>query len=153
VRISATLEYGLQATLEIAANTEKGTRTTAEQISRIHQIPLKFLESILTQLRDEGVLTSQRGPKGGYLLDVDPKNYSIAELFRALEGPLAAVRDKAPETTKYKGSAKNLTSVWVASRAALRGVLEHMTIEDVLDNRFEPAVNSLLNKKDSWKRR
>ena len=153
MKISATLEYGLVAVLDVTKSSSAGKRITAEQIARNHQIPLKFLESILAQLRAKRVISSQRGPNGGYLLLVDPRTYTVADLFRTLEGPLAAVRGMAPETVKYKGNAKNLTDVWVATRAAIRDVLEKTTLEDIVDGNLPNEVTKQVQKKGSWKRR
>lgn len=153
MKISATLEYGLLAVLDITKSTDNGERITAEEISGNHQIPLKFLESILAALRTKRVITSRRGPNGGYLLAVDPATYTVADLFRTLEGPLAAVRGLAPENVKYKGSARSLTDVWVATRAAIREVLENTTLEEIVEGDLPTQVAKQLQKRGSWKRR
>lgn len=153
MKVSAELEYGLLAVLEVAQASAEGKLITSEEIAQMQRIPSKFLESILTKLRKAGVVTSKRGRHGGYQLRVDPKTFTAADLVRSIDGPLVGVRDKAPETTRYRGAGKNLTKVWVASRASLRKVLENVTLSEILADDFEPSVRSLLDEKSSWRRR
>ena len=100
---------------------------TAESIARAQGIPLKFLLGILGELRRAGLVRSQRGPAGGYLLDRDPLSITIADVMRAVDGPLASVQDAKPEDVTYPGPAAKLQDVWIAVRASLRLVLEQVT--------------------------
>lgn len=153
MKITAGVEYALQALLVIAAHAADGTKVTAQEIANSQQIPLKFLEKQLNLLRNAGFLVSERGSKGGYSLMRDPKNIFIADVIRVIEGPLAAVADKAPELAKYRNEAKHLTEVWIATRVALRNVFERISLQDILDGKYETGIIKLINTKDAWKRR
>ena len=153
VKITVSVEYALQALLEIAGGSQGETARSANEISSNQEIPGKFLEAILRKLTRAGLLVSSRGPHGGYRLARPAEEITVAEVIRVIEGPLAAVGDRAPEATKYRRSAKNLTKVWIATRAALRDPLEAITIADVLEDRFPQNVLQVLRRKDAWKRR
>ena len=98
MHVSAKADYGMRALLELAAAyADSPTRLVkGEAIAKAQDIPLKFLEGILRQLRQSGIVASQRGAEGGYRLDRDPKDVSIADVVRALDGPLAADPGPAP---------------------------------------------------------
>ena len=133
MHVSAKADYGMRALLELAAAYEQNpTRLVkGEAIATAQEIPLKFLEGILRQLRQSGIVTSQRGADGGYRLDRNPADVSIADVVRALDGPLAAVRGRRPEDLDYPGAAEHLREVWIAVRASMRHVLEHISLADV----------------------
>ncbi len=124
-----------------------------EAIAASQGIPMKFLEGILRQLRQAGIVASQRGADGGYRLDRDPTQVTIADVVRALDGPLAAVRGQRPEDLDYAGSAEHLREVWVAVRAAMRHVLEHLTLADVARGALPADVTALLAEPGAWQRR
>lgn len=151
MKITASVEYALQALTEIAVR--DGESVSAQAIADDQSIPLKFLESILRKLTQAGILTSFRGPQGGYRLARPADELTVAEVIRVIEGPLAAVGDRAPEAAKYKRSAKHLTEVWIATRVALREVLEDITIEDILAGTFDSKIRQSLRRKDAWSRR
>jgi Rrf2 family protein len=153
VKISAKVDYALQAVVEIAASTEKETLISAEEISQRRDIPEKFLEGILTLLRKSGVVNSYRGPSGGYELAKAAEKISVAEIIRAMDGPLAAVRGYAPEEIEYSDTVKHVFDVWIATRVALRNVLENISIADILAGEFDPKILKLLGEKDARKRR
>lgn len=153
MKISAKVDYALQAVIEIAVSTEKELLISAEEISTKHQIPEKFLEGILTLLRKSGIVNSYRGPSGGYELAKSPETITVADLFRIIDGPLAAVRGLAPEEVGYAGSVKYISDVWIATRVGLRHVLENISIADIINGEFDPPIQKLLNEKDAWKRR
>jgi len=153
VKITASVEYAMQALLEIAKSTERGLPISAGSISQSQDIPLKFLESILLKLKKGLFVESIRGNSGGYVLSKEPSQIKIADVFRCIEGPLAAVADTAPEFTKYKGHAKNLTDAWIATRVALREVLEKISLEDLSRGNYSKEIESRLKSKDAWKRR
>src|SRR5438477_1425907 len=119
MRVSAKVDYALRAGVELA-QAEAGRPVKGERIAQAQEIPLKFLENILGELKHAGLVRSQRGAEGGYWLAGPADNVSIADIIRAVEGPLATVRGEAPETLHYSGSAKPLESMWVAVRATLR---------------------------------
>lgn len=149
--MSAKVDYGMRALLALAAS--DGQRVKGEVIAQSQAIPFKFLEGILAQLRTAGLISSMRGPDGGYRLDRDPAQITVADVIRALEGPLADVRGERPEHLNYAGPAEHLQEVWIAVRAALRQVVEHVTLADVASGSLPPAVTELLAAPGAWQRR
>ena len=91
MRVSAKADYAIRATAELAAAEGTG-QLRADRIAEAQEIPIKFLESILLELKHAGIVRSQRGTDGGYWLARAPEDVSIAEIIRAVEGPLASVR-------------------------------------------------------------
>ena len=141
MQISAKADYAVRALTELAAQgvgPVKGERLAAAQ-----QIPPKFLEAILAQLRQARLLQSRRGSDGGYWLARPPAEISLADIIRVVDGPLASVRGRRPETVSYEGAAHRLTEVWVALRASLRTVLEVVTLQHLLDGELPPEVRYL----------
>src|SRR2546422_7064520 len=126
MRVSAKVDYAVRAAVELAA--AESPPVKGELISQAQEIPLKFLENILGELRHAGIVRSQRGTEGGYWLARPAEEISIADIIRAVEGPLASVRGEAPESLHYSGSAKPLGTLWVAGRSNLREVLELVTV-------------------------
>jgi len=151
VRVSARSDYAVRALTELAAR--PGEPVTAEVVSRAQGIPLKFLLGILGDLRKAGVLRSQRGPSGGYVLARPPGEVSVADVMRAVDGPLASVQDSRPEDVVYSGPAEPLTKVWVAVRASLRAVLESVTLADLVAGDLPPVVAELTEQAEAWSRR
>jgi Rrf2 family protein len=151
VRVSARADYAVRALTELAAR--PGEAATAESISRAQGVPLKFLLGILGELRRAGLVRSQRGPSGGYLLDREPDDITIADVMRAVDGPLASVQDAKPEDVSYPGPAARLQDVWIAVRASLRMVLEQVTIGHLLAGKLPPEVEALTRSEDAWERR
>src|SRR5437763_918319 len=142
MRISAKAEYAVRATVELAAaGSEKPVK--AELIATAQEIPLNFLENILGDLRHAGIVRSHRGAEGGFRLARPPEAVTIADVIRAVDGPLASVRGGPPEDASYGGSAEALGRVWIAVRANLRRVLEQVTIADVASGRLPAAVDRL----------
>jgi Rrf2 family protein len=155
MHVSAKVDYGMRALLQLAT-AYKGAETSlmkADEISQAQTIPLKFLEGILTELRHAGFVVSQRGAVGGYRLSREPSQISLADVVRALDGPLAAVRGARPEDVTYDGASEHLRDVWVALRASLRKVLENVTLADVSNNKFDDAVEKLLDEPGAWESR
>lgn len=155
MQISARVDYALRALTELAViwegdpgGLEKGDALAARQ-----QIPVRFLEGILGQLRKAGIVFSQRGAEGGYRLARPPDQITVADVIRVLDGPLGAVRSEAPEDATYTGPATHLRVVWVATRAALRSVLETVTLADVVAQRTTPQIDALLETPGAWDRR
>jgi len=123
----------------------KGDRIAAAQ-----DIPMKFLESILSELRRAGIVGSRRGAEGGYWLALPPKDITVADLIRAVEGPLANVQGVRPEDLEFQGSAQPLQRMWVCVRAGLRGVLEHVTVADLVAGKLPAKVDRLADDPDAW---
>jgi Rrf2 family protein len=133
MRISAKVDYAIRAMAELAA---APGLVTAEQLASAQSIPPKFLESILSQLRSSGLVSSQRGSAGGYQLARPANEISIADVIRELEGPIATVRGVRPDELEYQGSAAGLRDVWLELRTQIRGVLEHTTLADVVHKKL-----------------
>lgn len=153
VKVSAKVDYAIQALVEIALATSRDSLVSADEIATKHSIPNKFLEGILTNLRKSGIVNSYRGPSGGYELAKAPETIKVADIIRIMDGPLAAVRGLAPEEIDYKSSVKHVSDVWIATRVALRQVLERTSIAQILNGDFDSHVKKLLGEKDAGKRR
>ncbi len=152
MRITAKADYAVRAAVELAASGEGGP-VKAEQISEAQGIPLNFLENILAELRRAGIVESRRGAAGGYLLARPAAEVSLADVIRAVEGPLANVRGLSPDGLEYAGSAERLRDVWIALRANVRGVLEQVTLTDVAKGDLPPHIAELTQDADAWVRR
>ena len=148
MRVSAKADYAIRAMVEIAA--AGGGPVKAERISQAQEIPTKFLENIMSDLRNAGLVRSQRGIEGGYWLLRPAEQIDLAQVIRAVDGPLANVRGVRSEQVAYRGSAAPLRDVWIAVRASLRSVLEHVTIEDVASGKLPESVEALARDPDAW---
>jgi Rrf2 family protein len=151
VRISAKADYAVRAALELAA--AENPPVKAERVAAAQGIPLKFLENILVDLRQGGIVTSQRGPEGGYRLDRPADEITLADVIREVDGPLASIHGDRPEKTEYRGAAEELQTVWVALRASMRSVLEGVTLADLVERRVPSEVLRLAHEPDAWMRR
>ena len=151
MRVSAKTDYAVRALLELAVGGEGPVK--AERLAQAQEIPLKFLENILTDLRHAGIVRAQRGAEGGYWLARNPAEVTLGEVIRAVDGPLASVRGEAPEDVAYEGAAQNLRVVWVALRASMRSVVDEVTLEDVVNDRLPAPVRRLTEQPDAWSRR
>lgn len=147
MRLSARVDYALRAVAELAA---ADAPRTVEQLSAAQQIPSKYLESILGELRRGGLLRSQRGPDGGYRLARPASEISIADVIRALDGELANVRGSRPEHLRYEGAAASLQEVWIALRASERAILEGVTLAQVASGNLPPTVSALAANPNAW---
>ena len=152
MRTTAKADYAVRAAVELAA-VGTGEPVKADQIAEAQSIPLNFLENILAELRRAGIVESRRGAAGGYLLARAPEEISLADVIRAVEGPLANVRGMSPDLLEYEGSAEKLRDVWVALRASVRGVLEQVTLADVAKGELPPHIGELTQAADAWLRR
>jgi Rrf2 family protein len=148
VRVSAKADYAIRAMVELAAAGEGPVK--AERIAQAQQIPLKFLENIMSDLRQGGLVRSQRGAEGGYWLARPADEITLAHVIRAVEGPLANVRGLRSEEVAYSGTAEPLREVWIAVRASLRGVLEAVTLGDVARGELPESVAGLTADADAW---
>ena len=123
----------------------------ADEIAAAQEIPRHFLDNILTDLRRAGIVATHRGAEGGSQLARPAKDITLADVMRAIEGPLAAVRDMRPEQLGYDGAAEKLPEVWIAVRASLRGVLEQVTVADVVAGKLPRSVEKLADDPEAWK--
>ena len=148
MHISAKAEYAVRALLTLA-DADGGPRT-AEQLATAQELPVKFLENILVDLRRSGLVRSQRGNEGGYRLARAANEITVAEVLRIVDGPLAEVRGERPGQATYDGAAAHLQEVWIAARAALRSVLEHVTLADIVRGKLPPRIAKMAADPDAW---
>ncbi len=148
MRVSAKADYAARAAVELSTATDKPMK--ADRIAEAQGIPAKFLETILLELKHAGIVRSQRGPDGGYTLARPPEEISVADVIRAVDGPLANVRGDRPENMEYAGAAAALTDVWIAVRAALRDILETTTLANLRDRQLPPRVAELADDPEAW---
>jgi Rrf2 family protein len=149
VRVSAKTDYALRAVVELAA-ANGDAPVKGERLATAQAIPLRFLENILLQLRHAGLVESRRGAEGGYRLARPAEEIALADVIRAIDGPLAGVSGARPETLGYRGASEPLRDVWVAVRAALRSVLEQVTIADIAAGQLPDHVRALLEDDEAW---
>ena len=148
MRVSAKADYAIRAMVELATASKRPLK--GERIAQAQQIPMKFLENILVDLRRAGLVASQRGAEGGYWLARPAAEITLADVIRAVDGPLASVRGRRSEELEYGGSAEPLREVWIAVRASLRSVLEAVTLANVARGELPPVVASLTADADAW---
>jgi Rrf2 family protein len=149
VRISAKTDYALRAAIELAS-LGSDSPVKGEAIATAQGIPLRFLENILGDLRNAGVIESRRGVEGGYLLSRPADQITLADVIRAVDGPLANVAGTRPNLLEYEGSTERLRDIWVGVRAALRSVLEETTVADVANKKLPKHVEELVADRDAW---
>jgi Rrf2 family protein len=152
MHVTAKADYAVRAVVELADTSQQAPRKV-DDVAQAQGIPVSFLENILTQLRSSGIVRSQRGPEGGYWLAKPPEEVNLAQVIRAVEGPLVGVRGQRPEEIEYVGSAESLQQVWIALRANLRKVLEHVTIADVAAGKLPKEVLALTRAEQAWETR
>ena len=150
VQISAKADYAVRALVVIAAQPDR-TPITGRTIATSQEMPVKFVENTLVELRTSGLVRSQRGTGGGYVLARRADEITLAEIIRAVDGPLAHVRGDRPETLSYPEPAAPLQTVWIAVRATIRNVLEHVTLADVIDHSLPAHIHDLTADPDAWR--
>jgi Rrf2 family protein len=149
VRVSAKADYAIRAVVELAAAGDGPVK--GDRIADAQEIPPNFLENIMGDLRNSGIVASRRGADGGYWLARPAGEIALADVIRAVDGPLANVRGIRSEQVEYHGSAEPLRDVWVAVRASLRGVLEGVTVEDIATRRLPDDVRALVADPEAWR--
>ena len=149
MHVTAKADYAVRAVVELAGSEQQAPRKV-DEVARAQGIPVSFLENILTQLRSAGIVRSQRGPEGGYWLAVPADQLNLAQVIRAVEGPLVGIRGQRPEEIEYVGSAESLQQVWIALRTNLRAVLEHVTVAHVAAGKLPKEVLALTREEESW---
>jgi Rrf2 family protein len=148
MRVSAKADYAVRAAVELAAAGEGPVK--GEKLAEAQDIPLQFLEHILLELKHHGIVRARRGAKGGYWLARPADEVTIADLVRAVEGPIADVQSTPPEAIEYRGNSEHLREVWVAVRASLRSVLEEVTLADLVSGNLPPVIEELTSQPDAW---
>jgi Rrf2 family protein len=149
VRVSAKADYALRALIEIAQRSD-GLPVSAEELGRLQQIPHGFLQAILADMRRAGIVVSQRGQSGGWRLARGAAEVSVADVIRAVDGPLVSVYGLRPEAVSYNESAEILQRVWIAARSALREVFENVTLDGLAARSLPPEVERLTLDDDAW---
>jgi Rrf2 family protein len=152
MHVTAKADYAVRAVVELAGSSQESPRKV-DEVAQAQSIPVSFLENILTQLRSSGIVRSQRGPEGGYWLAQPAEELNLAQIIRAVEGPLVGVRGQRPEEIEYIGSAEALQNVWIALRANLRKVLEQVTVADVAAGKLPKDVLVLTRGEEAWQTR
>ena len=149
MHVSAKADYAVRAAVHLASVSEGPT--TAEAVAAAQGISPKFLESILASLRTGGLVRSQRGAHGGYWLSRPASDITVADVLRAVEGPLFSVRGQRPEHVAYEGAAGPLQPVWIAVRASMREVLEQVTLADIATGELPDVVTGRSGEPGSWR--
>lgn len=150
MRVTAKSDYALRALIEIAVRAD-GAPVSAEEVGRRQDIPHGFLQSILADLRRAGVVVSQRGQAGGWRLATAPGDVSVADVIRAVDGPLVSVYGLRPEAVTYNATAAVLQPVWIAARSSLREVFEHVTIADLAAGRLPEEIANRTEDDEAWR--
>jgi Rrf2 family protein len=148
MRVSAKVDYAVRAAAELAATSSGPVK--GERLAESQDIPLQFLEHILLELKHAGIVRARRGAKGGYWLAKPADTITVADVVRAVEGPIAHVQSAPPESIEYRGNARHLQEVWIAVRANLRAVVEHVTLADLVSGDLPPVVAELADSPDAW---
>src|SRR5262249_6748537 len=148
MRVSAKADYAVRAAAEVGG-AEEG-RVKGEKLAEAQDIPLQFLEHILLELKHAGIVRARRGAKGGYWLGRPADEVTIADIVRAVEGPIAHVQASPPETIEYRGHAQHPQEVWIAVRASLRNVVEEVTLADLVSGELPESVKDLIASPDAW---
>jgi Rrf2 family protein len=152
MRVSAKADYAVRAMIELAGGGEEAP-VKGELISSSQDIPLRFLENILAELRHAGLVQSRRGTDGGYWLARAPDEIAVADIIRAVEGPLATVRGEPADELHYPDDAKPLQQVWIALRANIRDILETVTLADLVSGELPGPVREIGSQPDVWQTR
>jgi len=150
MRVSAKSDYALRALIEMAGRTDS-TPVSAEELGRLQEIPHGFLQAILADLRRAGIVVSQRGQSGGWRMSRSADTVSVADVIRAVDGPLVSVYGLRPEAVTYNEKADGLQQVWIAARRSLRDVFEQVTLQQLADGKLPKAVTTRTADEDAWK--
>ncbi|MFD1321026.1 RrF2 family transcriptional regulator [Micromonospora sonneratiae] len=151
MQISARGDYAVRAALSLAS--AYPSLMSAQTVSQDQDMPRKFLEAVLADLRRAGIVRAQRGAEGGYTLAQPPSAITIGMILRAVDGPLAGVRGLRPEETHYEGVAENLPRLWVAVRAAVRNVVDEVSLDELINGQLPSHVRDLVTLPDAWQPR
>lgn len=150
MRVSAKSDYALRALIEIAVHKDVGP-VSAEELGRRQDIPHGFLQSILADLRRAGIVVSQRGQSGGWRLATSADAVSVADVIRAVDGPLVSVYGLRPEAVTYNAAASVLQPVWIAARSSLRDVFEHVTLAHLATGKLPREVVNRTQDDEAWR--
>ena len=146
MRISERVDNAVRAMVELASG-ELATRpdgvVKADAIAQRQNISLKYLLDITRDLKRAELIRSKRGPDGGFALSRPATDISLADVFRAVDGPLADVHDQSLRDLRYPAPADALPQVWMAIRGGLRRVLEGVSLADLSSGELPNEVAEL----------
>jgi Rrf2 family protein len=151
VQIPARVDYAIRAMLELAAADPE--RLNRDELAHRQQLPTRYLEAILRDLARDGLLKGRRGVAGGYELARPARTITVADVARAVDGPLALIAQQRPESVEYAGPSEHLGELWVGLRAAIRSVMEHVSLADLLEGELPPRIRELLDDAGAWRPR
>jgi Rrf2 family protein len=149
MHVTAKADYAVRAAVELVGSSQASPRKV-DEVAQAQEIPVSFLENILTQLRSAGIVRSQRGPEGGYWLAHPANELLLGTVIRAVEGPLVGVRGQRPEEVSYHGAAESLQPVWLALRANIRKVVDHVTVADIAGGKLPKGIVALTKQEEAW---
>jgi Rrf2 family protein len=150
MRVSAKADYALRALIEIAARSD-ASPVSADELGKLQGIPAGFLQAILADLRRAGIVISQRGQAGGWRMARAAEDVTVADVIRAVDGPLVNVYGLRPEAVEYNAAAEVLQHVWIAARSSLRDVFEKVTLRSLVDRRLPAEVAARTQDEEAWK--
>lgn len=142
MRVSTKADYAVRAMAQLAADDGDGP-VTATRLAEEQSIPVKFLHAVLTELKRARLVRSTRGPEGGFELGRPAGEITLADILRAVDGPLMNVHDASLATLSYPGPAQALLDVWMAARTSLRTVFETVTVADLAAGKLPGLVAEL----------
>lgn len=148
MQVSARGDYAVRAAVALAA--AYPTTVSAQALAESQALPRKFLEAVLADLRRAGIVQALRGSEGGYMLSRPPGEIAVGAVLRAVDGPLAGVRGMRPEDTVYAGTAVHLSQLWIAVRSAVRGVVDEVTLAQLVSGRLPAKVRRLTTQPEAW---
>lgn len=151
MQVPARVDYAVRAMLELAAVHPE--RISRDDLAARQGLPTRYLEAIMRDLVQHRLVAGRRGATGGYELTRPPEEITIGDVSRAVDGPLTLVVQQRPETVEYVGSSQHLAQLWVALRAAMRSVMDHVTLADVVSGELAPDVRALLDDEAAWRAR
>jgi Rrf2 family protein len=140
MRISAKEDYAVRAAIELAV--AAGESMKREELAEAQEIPAAFLQNILMELRHAEIVETQRGRDGGFRLARPAAEITVADVIRAVSGPLATIRGVRPPAVEYNATAEPLKDVWVALRASIRSVLDQVTLADLAGGELPPELRA-----------
>ncbi len=151
MQVTAKVDYAVRALLELASTDP--AMATRDELAAAQEIPPRYLEAVLSQLRQAGLVVGQRGAAGGYRLGREPGAITVAEIARAVDGPLALVHGQRPEHVAYRGTSEHLSGLWIGLRAAVRSVMESVTLAHLMRGEFPDEIRALIDDPASWEPR
>ena len=151
MQVPARVDYAVRAMLELAAAHPE--RIRRDELAARQGLPTRYLEAIMRDLAQHRLVVGRRGVTGGYELTRAPGEITVGDVARAVDGPLALVVQQRPEAMSYHGSSRHLAQRWVALRAAMRSVMDHVTLADLVAGELAPEVRTLLDDEAAWRAR